>query len=196
MALEQTGLLVNDVKEGLHGFVVADALRVGAAHDAVKFVRDDDGLLLYHLIITDDVEHYVWRSHRETADFLVGEELVGHLDDTLAAKFVALQIVADGNTALEFTQAQKVDDGEYQMGRNMVDDGAVFKCGNEKFIFHSYIAVLLNPFMYGWGDMSVCLDAQTIADECLTNIKTVFGLTEVIGLWTGIHVACNLADTR
>ena len=50
------------VEEGLHGFVVGDALGVVALHDATNLGWCLYGFLFYNLIVTDDAEDD-FRSH-------------------------------------------------------------------------------------------------------------------------------------
>ena len=56
VATDDSRLLVGDMEEGVHGFVVSDTLWVVAANDAVQFVRKADLFLLHHLIVSDDRE--------------------------------------------------------------------------------------------------------------------------------------------
>ena len=80
--------LVNGMEEGLHRLVVGDALRVVAFHDALQRIRSLDGLLLYDFVVLDDTQSDVRSNDREAVDFLVGEILVGTLDDALLADLV------------------------------------------------------------------------------------------------------------
>ena len=84
VAFQCTDLLVYDMKEGVHGFVVGNTFGVAAAYDAMQLVRSNHLFLLNNVKITYDVEHYVGGYHREATDLFVGEEFVGYLDDSFS----------------------------------------------------------------------------------------------------------------
>ena len=73
------------MEEGLHGLVVGDALGVVALHDATNLCGGLYGLLLNDLVVADDAEDDLGSYYGETGNLVVGEELVRHLDDALAA---------------------------------------------------------------------------------------------------------------
>ena len=85
MAFENAMFLVNDMEDGAHGFVIGDTLRVIAFYNAPKLVRCHHLLLLYHFLVINDVQHHVRCHDRQTGDFIIREELVAHLDDSLCA---------------------------------------------------------------------------------------------------------------
>ena len=85
MALQRTVFLRNDMEDGSHRFVVGDALRVVAFYDALHYIRHDDLLLFHHFVVMDDVKLYVRSHYRKAADFFVGEESVGYLDEAFLA---------------------------------------------------------------------------------------------------------------
>ncbi len=91
---------VGHVEVCLHGLVVRDALRVVAFHDAFDHFRRHNGLLLHHLIVADEAEDDIGGNDGETGDLIVGEELVGHLDDALAAYLLGGIVEADGDSGL------------------------------------------------------------------------------------------------
>ena len=122
--------LVNGVEEGLHRLVVGDALRVVALHDALQRIRSLDGLLLYDFVVLDDTQSDVRSHHREAVDFLVGEVLVCHLDDTLLANLLGRQVVADGNRSVHLLQLEQVDYLVGFLGWYMVDYGTVLDSRN------------------------------------------------------------------
>ena len=130
VTLEKAGFLVDDVQARLHGLVVGDTFGVGAAHDVGQLIGHAHGLLFRHLIVVDDAERDIGRDDRKLVELLVGEKLVGHLDDALGTHFLALQIEADGDGSLGFFQMEQVDDLEYLGGGDVVDDGAVFQGGH------------------------------------------------------------------
>lgn len=58
--------LVDYVEDGLHRFVVSDALWVVAFHDSADLVGCGYCFLLHHLVVADYVEHNVWCYDGET----------------------------------------------------------------------------------------------------------------------------------
>ena len=92
---------IGHVEVCLHGLVVRDALRVVAFHDAFDDFRRHDGLLLHHLIVADEAEDDVGSNDGEAGDLIVGEELVAHLDDALAAYLLGGIVETDGDRGLQ-----------------------------------------------------------------------------------------------
>ena len=111
-ALHDPLLAVDDMEAGRHRLIVADALRIGALHKADQGLRKDHFLLLDNLIVTDDAEGHVRGDDGNLVELLVGEELVGHLDDGLAAHLAALEIVADRDRCLHLVEMKKAYDLE------------------------------------------------------------------------------------
>ena len=66
VALEDAVFLIHHVEERVHRLVVGDALRVVASYDTPKFIRCDDGFLLHHFVVLNDVEHDIGGKHRES----------------------------------------------------------------------------------------------------------------------------------
>ena len=122
--------LVNGVEEGLHRLVVGDALRVVAFHDALQCVRSLYGLLLYDFVVLDDTQSDVRSNDRESVDFLIGEVLVGNLDDALLANLLTWQVVADGNRSLHLLQLEQIHYLIGLFGWYMVDYGTVLDSRN------------------------------------------------------------------
>lgn len=96
---------VGNVEVGLHRFVVGDALRIVTLHDATNLTGCLDGLLLNDLIVADDAEDDVGGNDREARDLVVGEELVGHFDDTFAAHFLRGVVDADGDRGVNLEES-------------------------------------------------------------------------------------------
>ena len=122
--------LVYGVEEGLHRLVVGDALRVVALYDALQCVRSLYGLLLYDFVVLDDTQSDVRSHHREAVDFLVGEVLVCHLDDTLLANLLGRQVVADGDRSIHLLQLEQIHYLIGFLGWYMVDYGTVLDSRN------------------------------------------------------------------
>ena len=122
--------LVNGVEEGLHRLVVGDALRVVALHDALECIWSLYGLLLHDFVVLDDTQSDVRSNDRESVDFLIGEVLVGNLDDALLANLLGWQVVADGNRSLHFLQLEEVHYLIGLFGWYMVDYGTVLDSRN------------------------------------------------------------------
>ena len=122
--------LVNGMEEGLHRLVVGDALRVVALHDALQRIRSLYGLLLYDFVVLDDTQSDVRSNDRESVDFLIGEILVGNLDDALLANLLGWQVVADGNRSVHLLQLEEVYYLVGLFGWYMVDYGTVLDSRN------------------------------------------------------------------
>ena len=88
VALDDAALFVNEVEDGVHGLVVGDAFGVVASDDACKLIGSLDSFLLYDLVVAYDVKHNLGGYYRQTANLLVGEEFVAHLDDAFLLDFL------------------------------------------------------------------------------------------------------------
>ena len=122
--------LVNGVEDGLHRLVVGDALRVVAFNDTLQCIRSLYGLLLYDFVVLDDTQSDVRSHYGESVDFLIGEILVGNLDDALLANLLGWQVVADGNRSLHLLQLEEVHYLIGLFGWYMVDYGTVLDSRN------------------------------------------------------------------
>ena len=112
MTLECAALFAKIAETGTHRFVVGDALVVVATDDAYKFLGHTHFLLLHHVIIANDAECDVGRDNRKLVDLVVGEELVGYLDDTLVSHLMAFEVVADGDGGMHLLEVEQADDFE------------------------------------------------------------------------------------
>ena len=93
-AAEGAVRFVHHMEDGLHRFVVGDANRVVALHDAAQFIGSLHRLLLHHFVVVDDVEDDVGGNHREAGNLSIAEETVADLDDAFAAYFRGGIVVA------------------------------------------------------------------------------------------------------
>ena len=126
------------MEEGAHGLVVADAFGVGAADDAAQGRGHTHVFLLHNLVAADYGKRHVGRDYGELVELFVGEEAVGHFDDTFQADAFALEIQADGDCiVVVLVQMEQIDNLKYLIARNVIYNGAVFKCGYKKLTFHS-----------------------------------------------------------
>ena len=92
---------VGYVEMGGHGLVVGDALGVVALDDALDDGRGLDGLLLYNLVVADDVQDDLRSHDGETGDFVVGEEFVRNFDNTFHANLLGWVVVTDSDGSLQ-----------------------------------------------------------------------------------------------
>ncbi len=99
--------------------------RVVAFHDALQRIRSLYGLLFYDFVVLDDTQSDVRRHHGEAVDFLIGEILVGNLDDALLANLLGWQVVADGNRSVHLLQLEQIHYLIGLFGWYMVDYGTV-----------------------------------------------------------------------
>ena len=128
-------LAVDDAETCAHGLVVGDALGIATLHQAVDGVGESDGKFLNHLVVTDDVDHGCGRDQGDAVEGSLGEEHVGHLYYTFVAKFLAVEVVADGHGRLHLLYTQDLDSLEQDLGGNMVDHSAVAQSSHGEFCF-------------------------------------------------------------
>ena len=81
-------LFINDMKHGLHRFVVGYTFGVIAFHYTAKLIGSLYGFLLNHLIVFYYIQHYVRSDNRQTGNLLIGEEFVFNLYYTLTANLL------------------------------------------------------------------------------------------------------------
>ena len=106
MAADDALLLVGDMEEGFHGFIVGDALGIIASHDAVQFIGQAYLFLFHDLVVTNDGKGNIWSHDGQLVEFLVGEEPVGYLNDALRSHFLGLEVEADGNLRCHLLQVK------------------------------------------------------------------------------------------
>ena len=85
MTFKNTMFLVDNMEDSVHRFIISDTLWVIASYNAPKLIRCHNLLLLYHFIVINDVQHHVRCHDRQTRNFIIGKELIAHLDDSLCA---------------------------------------------------------------------------------------------------------------
>ena len=135
VAAYDDGVMADDVEFGVHRLVVGDAFGVVAPDNAC------DGLGQFYLTLVGDLEVLDGvddgcRSYQgDAVEHTLGKYCVGYLDDAFFADFAALEVVADGDTAVEVGDAEKLD-GLEERGRGYaVDDGAGTEGGHCEFFF-------------------------------------------------------------
>ena len=144
---ENSALLgIRNAEKRVHGFVVGDALGIGAAHDVAQHAGQRHLFFLHHLVVFDDAERHIGRNDGEAVQFGIAEKLVADLDDALAPHLVAFQIEThhDGRR-FDFFQMQEAHHFKKFGAGYVVDDGAVFNGRHHKFFaFHSSMFFLVN----------------------------------------------------
>ena len=137
MTLECAAFFAEIAETCTHRFVVGDALVVVATNNADKLLGHTHLLLLDHIIIPNDAEGDVGRDNRKLVDFVVGEKLVGNLDDTLVSHLLALEVVADGDGGALLFKVKQADDLKELGGWYVVDDCTVLEGSHLEFLsFH------------------------------------------------------------
>ncbi len=132
---ERLELVVEHLHLGWDRLMVGDALWVAALYNADDLLWILHVLLLYDLVVLDDVERDVRRNDREAADLLVGDKAVGNLDDTLLAEGLRFEVGADGDGAWVRVKIKDLYDLEGHICGYMVDDGAVLDGADFEFGF-------------------------------------------------------------
>lgn len=127
--------LVNHIEHGLHRLVVGNAFGVVAFHYSAYLFRHGYPLLFRYLIIAYNAEYDIRSNDGQLAAFLFGEIPVCNFDDAFASHFVAGQVGADGDRGAYAGQSQQVDYIKYLVRWDMVNNCAVFQCGNQQFGF-------------------------------------------------------------
>lgn len=136
MAADGNIVTVNNVEQGVHRFVVGDALVVGAFDDAYDVVGEFDRLFLLDLEVTDYVDVGRRSDQCDTVEDSLREEYIGHLDYALGAEAVGREIVANGDMGVETLDAEDTDSAEQLCRRNVVDNGAAGQSSyGEMFLF-------------------------------------------------------------
>ena len=73
---------VYNIENGLHGFVVGDALRIIALYNPSQFVGSLNRFLLNDFVVLNDVEYNFWGYYTESANFFIREKAICNLDNT------------------------------------------------------------------------------------------------------------------
>ena len=108
--------------------MVGDAFWIAALCDAYDLLRQLKLLLLHHLEVADDVDGCVRSYEGELVQFLILEELVFNLDDSLAALSLAVEVDSNGDLVLDALEVEQIESPVYVFGRNVVQYGTVLQC--------------------------------------------------------------------
>ncbi len=108
--------------------MVCNAFRVAAFSHAVDFLRHHQLLLLDNLEVTDDVYRGLGGDEGELVQFLVFEELVGDLDDSLLAEEFACEVDTYGYLVLDSFEVEDVEGFIYVFSGYMVQYGTILQC--------------------------------------------------------------------
>ena len=136
MAADDDRVAAYDLKAGIHGLVVGDALGVVTLDDADDGVRQLHGAFVDYLKVAYRVDDGCRGDESDAVEHGLGELGVGYLDDAFCgAEFAALEIVADGHMAVKILDAEKSDGFEEHRRRDAVDYSAVTQGGYCEFFF-------------------------------------------------------------
>lgn len=94
MAAEFHVFAVHNLEASGCRFVVRDTLGVAAADKTDKSVGENYGTLFHYLVVTDYVHNSRGCYDSYPVKFIFGKLNLGNLYYTLAAKFVALKVIA------------------------------------------------------------------------------------------------------
>ena len=100
------------MEEGLHGLIVGDALRVGAAYKTFYRFGCGNGVFLDNLKVADNIDHCHWCNNRDAVDFVLFAETIVDLDDRLGTHAFALKIHAECHAVTVVFEAKYADDFE------------------------------------------------------------------------------------
>ena len=104
----------------LDRLVVGNAFWIHAFRDAYDFLRHRDLLLFHYLEVAYDVDGRLRCNEGEFVEFLVFKELVGYLDDSLAAIYLAGKVDTDCYLTLHAFEIEYVKGFVYIVGRNVI----------------------------------------------------------------------------
>ena len=121
-----------------HRLVVANALRVVAAHDVRQFVGHRHAVFFRHLVVADNAQRHIRSHDREPIEFSRRKEAIGDFDNALSLHQMAVQVVADKHrVVVQFLNVEQANHGKQLFRGDMVDDRAVFDGGHHEFFaFH------------------------------------------------------------
>ena len=121
-----------------HRLVVANALRVVAAHDVRQFVGHRHAVFFRHLVVADAAQRHIWSHDRESIKFSRRKEAIGDFDNTLSLHQMTVQVVADKHrVVVQFLNVEQANHGKQLFRGDMVDDRAIFDGGHHEFFaFH------------------------------------------------------------
>lgn len=135
VAAEFQVLFVHYIELGGHSLGVGDAFGVGAFDKILDVVGYFGGEFFYHLIVFNGDDGYKWGNEGHFAHLFFGEVFILNLDDTFAAEFVALEVVANEYFVFVFFKSENMDYLINSLGGDMVDDCAIFDGRDDEFFF-------------------------------------------------------------
>ena len=141
MQLDVALRVLDDGELGRHVvLLVGDAVGIEALHDVLDALRDGHRLFIDDLEVLDFDDGGGGGDEGDLVHVFRLKVLVGDFDEALGAVFLALHVGAEIHGVADFLQAQDLDDLEYFVGGDMVDDGAVLNGAHGQFffLFHSF----------------------------------------------------------
>ena len=135
VAAELEIFFVHYVEFGGHGFGIGDALGIGTFDEVLDVVGYFGGEFFFHLVVFNGDDGNKWGNEGHFAHLFFGEVFVLNLDDTFAAEFVALEVVANEYFVFVFFKSENMDYLINGLGGDMVDDCAIFDGRDDEFFF-------------------------------------------------------------
>lgn len=90
------GLALHNVKLGRHGFVVGDALRIGATHYAYYCIGQCYRMLLYNVVIVYYINYGCGSYKGYAVESAAVKDFIGNFYYTFCAEFLACEITTYG----------------------------------------------------------------------------------------------------
>ena len=101
--------------------MVGHAFRIAASCDSDHLRRHFKLLLLHYLEVAYDVYGRIRGDEGKLVEFIIFEELVFDLDDSLLSVHLAGEVYTDGDLVLDTFQVEKVEGLVYIFRRNVVE---------------------------------------------------------------------------
>ena len=136
-------ILLHGCETCLDRLVVGHTLRIAALCHADYFLRHHELLLLDHLEVPDDVHCRLGSDEGEFVQFVILEELVLDLDDSLFALSLARKVDSYSDLVLDTLEVEDLQCLVYVFSGYMVQYGTILQCAYYQF-FSTHIIVILN----------------------------------------------------
>jgi hypothetical protein len=141
MAADSTGfgVVVDDMEERGHRFVVGDTTGVVTLDEACQLIGKGESLLFNDFVITNDIEDDIGSDQGDAVDFIFPEKLTGDFDHALTSNLFGGEVITDGDGVVEVFKTEERGDLEKTGRGDMVNGCTVFKSGDKEFfLFHGW----------------------------------------------------------
>lgn len=124
---------IDEIETRAHRFVIGDALRIVALHDAHYGRRELNVVFLHHLEVAYDIDLGGRGNEGNAVEHILREKCVGNLDDSLCTKLLGVEVIAYGHMLVEALDAEDSHSLKQHRRRYSVDNRAVTQCRYGEF---------------------------------------------------------------